>query len=446
MKKRTIIIILLVSVLLGVLVGCAAEGGSAAPSNVKGADADGIEMSGSPSEDDSVTITVYLSGLSPNDFNLEVMPGMVHDRFPNVTVEAVKLPDGQYYTALLTKLANGTGPDIFSVQPKYAGPNSVLGLAQAGYLEPLNDLNSVSLARKPSLDACTYDGNVYAIPTHVSLLGTYYNKRIFEEYRLTIPTTWDEFLDVCQTLKDNGVQPLIMGDKDTYVMQFGLYQLAASEIYAKNPDYDDQLRTGQTKFTDPGTWDKVLEQYTTLYNREYMNRSSLTVSAQQAIQMYIDGQAAMTFDGSFNVDALRAQGAGDVELGFFPLPGSKETYTSVSSGGGFSIYSGSQHKEICKMVLDYMLDGQSELWRTKADTEKKILSYGYGSDKNDPLFQPFLDLYNQGKSSYWCNQAWPAGTETVMMDKLAEYIGGQGTTIQDIVEAMQEKFENLMEQ
>ena len=41
-----------------------------------------------------------------------------------------------------------------------------------------------------------------------------------------------------------------MGDKDQYVLQFGLYQLAADEIYSKNPDYDNQLRDGDAEFTD----------------------------------------------------------------------------------------------------------------------------------------------------------------------------------------------------
>jgi raffinose/stachyose/melibiose transport system substrate-binding protein len=237
-----------------------------------------------------------------------------------------------------------------------------------------------------------------------------------------------------------------MGDKDMYVMQFGLYQLAASEVYPKNPAYDDQLRTGETKFTDTETWDKVMSMYTTLYDNGYISSTSLGVSAQQAIQMFIDGQAAMTFDGSFNVNALRAAGAAPVELGYFPLPGTADTYAAIAPGACLAIYSGSQNKDTSKMILDYWLDGDSDLWRAYADNGRNILTYGYGADKVDPLFKPFMDLYSQGKAFYWCNQAWPAGTETEMETKLSEYIGGQGTSVQDIVSAMQFKFEDLLAQ
>lgn len=64
-----------------------------------------------------------------------------------------------------------------------------------------------------------------------------------------------------------------MGDKDQYVLQFGLYQLAADEIYSKNPDFDTQLRDGDASFTDEGTWDKVLEMYKTLYDEGYIDAS-----------------------------------------------------------------------------------------------------------------------------------------------------------------------------
>ena len=51
--------------------------------------------------------------------------------------------------------------------------------------------------------------------------------------------------------------------------------------------------------------------YKTLYDEGYIDASkSLGYGASQAIQDFIDGKAAMTFDGSFNATALLAEGAG----------------------------------------------------------------------------------------------------------------------------------------
>lgn len=338
----------------------------------------------------------------------------------------------------------------YLTQPMYAGQNSCYALAEAGYLASLNDLDNVQ-GREDALSSVTYDGDIVTDTSSVAILGTYYNKELFAQAGIeSEPQTWDEFLEDCKKLKDAGIQPIVMGDKDQYVLQFGLYQLAADEIYSKNPDFDTQLRDGDASFTDEGTWDKVLEMYKTLYDEGYIDASkSLGYGASQAIQDFIDGKAAMTFDGSFNATALLAEGAGgDFERGYFPIPGTDGVYTATCLGAGYSIYSKSEHVDECKELLDYWLDGESELWDAYTSTGKVIVTYGNGADAtpNYDLFKPFIDLLNDGKGFYWSNQAWPAGTETEMESLFSEMVGGQGTEIEDITEGMQDKFEDLLDE
>lgn len=396
-----------------------------------------------------ITITMMVSGVATeNDFETEVLPQLVKEKWPNVTLEVTKLPDDNYYTTLKSRLSSGECPDIILTQPMYAGANSCYTLAEAGYLAPLNDLKWAE--NMSDLAAVTYEDDIVTCTAGVSILGTYYNKDMFAECGITEePQTWDEFLDVCETLKENGHQPIIMGDKDMYVMQFGLYQIACNEIYSQNADYDEQLRTGDTSFTDEGTWDKVLEMYNELYDKGYVDSSqTLGIGASQAIQAFIDGEAAMTFDGSFNAPALLAEGAaGAFERGYFPIPSeSGDNYTATCLSAGYSIYSGSEYVDECKELLDYWFDGSSDIWQAYLATGKIIATYGEGSDQtaNYDLFKPFIDMMNEGKAFHWCNQAWPSGTETTMEEKFGEMIGGQGTTVDDITQEMQTRFEDLM--
>ena len=396
-----------------------------------------------------ITITMMVSGVATeNDFETEVLPQLVKEKWPNVTLEVTKLPDDNYYTTLKSRLSSGECPDIILTQPMYAGANSCYTLAEAGYLAPLNDLKWAE--NMSDLAAVTYEDDIVTCTAGVSILGTYYNKDMFAECGITEePQTWDEFLDVCETLKENGHQPIIMGDKDMYVMQFGLYQIACNEIYSQNADYDEQLRTGDTSFTDEGTWDKVLEMYNELYDKGYIDSSqTLGIGASQAIQAFIDGEAAMTFDGSFNAPALLAEGAaGAFERGYLPIPSeSGDNYTATCLSAGYSIYSGSEYVDECKELLDYWFDGSSDIWQAYLATGKIIVTYGEGSDQtaNYDLFKPFIDMMNEGKAFHWCNQAWPSGTETTMEEKFGEMIGGQGTTVDDITQEMQTRFEDLM--
>lgn len=395
------------------------------------------------------TITMLYQGVpSDTDFTTGKLADMVAEEFPDLELEITALPQEQYYTALKTKLASGECADMILVQPRHGGANAVLTLAEAGYLEPLTDMECIQAEPDSAKEDMMYDGEVYAVSTGMSLLGTWYNKDIFEQYNLEVPTNWNEFLNCCEVLKEAGIQPIVMGDKDMAVIQFGLYQLAANQIYPDNPDFDEQLITGETKFTDEGTWDKILEMYKTLYDKGYVDPSSQGMGQQQAQQKFIDGEAAMTIDGSFSHPALYAQGEDDFERGFFPLPGNdagEDTYACIAGGGGVAIYSGSEHKEECKEILESWLGGESDIYNAWADTGKPIISWGPASENVDALFQPFMDMYNEGKSYYFCNQGWPAGTETEMESKFSEMIGGQGTTISDITESMQRKYDELSE-
>ena len=409
-----------------------------------GYDHEAIENAG------DITITMMASGTAyENDFETEQLPKLIKEKWPNVTLEVTKLPDDNYYTSLKTKLASGECPDIILTQPMYAGQNSCYSLAEAGYLTSLNDLDCVQ-GRK-DMSSVTYGDDIVTASCNVAILGTYYNKELFAQAGIdSEPQTWDEFLEDCQKLQDAGIQPIVMGDKDQYVLQFGLYQLAADEIYSKNPDYDTQLRDGDTSFTDEGTWDKVLEMYKTLYDKKYIDASqSLGYGASQAITDFIDGKAAMTFDGSFNAAALTAEGAaGDFERGYFPLPGTDGTYTATCLGAGYSVYSKSEYVDECKEIIDYWMDGSSDVWNAYLATGRVIATYGDGADStpNYDLFKPFIDMMNDGKGFYWCNQAWPAGTETEMESLFSEMVGGQGTEIDDITEGMQDKFEDLLDE
>ncbi|MEY8356097.1 extracellular solute-binding protein [Lachnospiraceae bacterium 54-53] len=423
-----------------VLGGCS---GSGAVDSGNLSDGSGGETGG------KTTITFLCSGVkatSGEDFRAETLPRIVGEKFPDVTLEVTMLPDDQYYTALKTKLATGEAPDLLWVQPRYAGANATYSLAEAGYLEDLSQLEAVKKVGSASGDFA-YKGKVYGMPGGIAYLGTYYNKTMFEENGLKVPESWDEFINCCETLKQAGIQPIMMGDKDAYVMQFGLYQLAANMIYPKDPEFDQKLRDGKAKFTDEGTWDAVLARYMELYEKGYIQSGSLGLGVSQAQQKFADGKCAMIFDGTFNRQAVSAGGEGGFETGFFPLPGNdagEQLYAAGAPGAGPAIYSGSKNKDICKQILEMWYDGESDLYKAY-ETNGKFISTNEGAEI-DPLFDPFMQLYKEGHSFYWCNQAWPAGTENEMEALFGEMIGETGMDVPGITKGMQSKFEELLKE
>ena len=73
--------------------------------------------------------------------------------------------------------------------------------------------------------------------------GIFYNQDLFDEAGVQAPTTWAEFLEVCQTLKDKGIQPMALDS--AYASFFFGYHLAryigqdATAELSKNGGWSD---------------------------------------------------------------------------------------------------------------------------------------------------------------------------------------------------------------
>ncbi len=349
------------------------------------------------------------------------------EQFPNITITVETYPDEQYYTVLNTRLSTGNGPDFFYVQPYLAGPNSVQKLAAAGHLEPLNDLGIIQSADEEETAPMTWEGNIYSLSPGEMILCTYYNEEIFAEYDLDIPQNWEEFLSCCEILQQNDIQPILSGGKDAYTLQFGIYQIAASQVYAANPDYNAELYQGLTHFTDPGTWDETISRFLLLYDEGYVQAHSLKMSDAEAVERFGNGEAAMLFSGNFRYEQLMQSVDGKFTPGCFPLPGNdrgEPTYAVISKAGAYGINAASGHTQLCKQIFE-VLYSDSETYRRYND-----------------FFGSILERKESGCCTINCNQGWGEQEEWVLEDGLSRYIGGEEITAEDIAAAMQEKLES----
>jgi len=122
---------------------------------------------------------------------------------PTVTIKYKKFDStADYYRTILNNLAEGEGPDIFSV-PNYWLLNNSRKLTPmpADYYAPKTFADTfVSVAANDCIFADPRDGvsKVFAIPLSVDTLALYYNKSLFEDKipsRGKPATTWTDFKD-----------------------------------------------------------------------------------------------------------------------------------------------------------------------------------------------------------------------------------------------------------
>ncbi|WP_100405386.1 ABC transporter substrate-binding protein [Bacillus solitudinis] len=436
--KMKVLTIAMVSVILLLLVACNGENTKESSTSNEG-------------KEENVTITMTLSGnkaTEGEDFELDVLPRMVNEKFPNITLEVQKLPDTQFETSVKTKLSAGQGPDIFTIWP-LIGPMGARSIGEAGYLADLSDLPFLENINPGAIDDMSLDGKAYAIPRGIDMLGTYYNESLFEEAGIEeIPQDWNSFLEACKKLKDAGITPIVMGDKDSWWIQFGIYQLVANTVYSDDPEFDLKLRSGEEKFTNPN-WVEAISKYKELYDKGYIVENSLGLGGPQAIQMFVDGKAAMVFDGTWEYAPIKAQGAVDFERGFFPLPGNDEgepVWQAVATAAGWGVNANSKHQEEIKQILNYWFDQDSDLFKKWIEMESSISAFN-GVELENEIFKYSYDLYqSNGNSTYFANQMWPGGVADTLQSTFAEIIAGRNKTPEDVAEAMQNKFDELWKQ
>ena len=154
--------------------------------------------------------------------------------------------DTENFTPSLTTLmASNAVPDIFFTwELSYLQPFVEGGKVAdiTSYLE--EDQEWKNSFADGTLDLLAYDGKNYGVPTQKSLCVMFYNKQLFEENGVEVPTTYEEFLDVCQTLKDNGVTPMTMCGTDAWIPAQFVQQIAGGMA-------GDQLFTDVCDGTEP---------------------------------------------------------------------------------------------------------------------------------------------------------------------------------------------------
>ncbi|WP_337102202.1 ABC transporter substrate-binding protein [Paenibacillus sp. YIM B09110] len=443
-KKKTLGIAL-ASMMVVALSACGSSNSdnNGGNTNVQSTNAPGESTSEKP-----VTLTMLVSGAKAAegaDFELETLPKLVKEKFPNVTLEVQKLPDEQYYTTVKTKLSAGEGPDIFLVFPKLANMGAI-EVAKAGYAADLSGLSFWDNVSQAAKNDMSYEEKPYAVAKGMDILGTYYNKALFEQAGITeLPKDWPSFLAAADKLKAAGITPIVMGDKDPWVIQFGMYQLAANTVYPSDAEFDTKLQSGETALTDE-KWVNTVNQYKELYDKGYVATGSLGMASSQAVQQFVDGKAAMIFTGTWDLPGVTASGAAQFERGFFSLPGNEAgqpVYASASTAAGYALNADSANLEVGKQIFEYLFDGQSPLFEAWVASNPSISVFNGVELTNDIFKDALTHIQTTGNAFYFSNQMWPAGVSDVMQSKFSEIIGGKKTTAEDVTKAMQDKYKEL---
>jgi multiple sugar transport system substrate-binding protein len=181
-------------------------------------------------------------------------------KYPKVHVKLVNAGTGNdQYTALQNAVQAGKGvPDVAQVE-YYALGQFALGKS----LADLTPYGAASLAKDYSpgpWSSVNINGGVYGLPMDSGPMALFYNKKVFDTYHLTVPTTWAEYLTDAAELHKANPKDYITSDTGDAGLTTSLIWQAGGHPYSVNgtkvnADFSD---SGSQQFAT--TWQQLISQ------------------------------------------------------------------------------------------------------------------------------------------------------------------------------------------
>lgn len=371
MKKNVLLAILFIFVFATVLAGCGGktDGKKDDTKTEQGSETDTTndepkkEEEPKAEEPTNEPFTVSLRHIQvgePQKNRLKILQDVIaktEAEIPGLKFELDPVEDNtNRFTKLPAEMAAGNPPKIFDV---FGGIGDAIKYAKAGRLldlTPILDELGIAQDKFVTLDQFSYEGKIYGLPIGGNTEGFWYNKKIFADNGLTVPTSLEELEKVAETLKAKNITPFAAGSKDAWVAAMLPNTLIGR--YA-GPDAINGLKQGTHKWTDP----EFVALFTKLdewLKKGYFSKGQLAVDYATLLTNFITGKGAMVFEGSWRSSVFHDKeqvGADKVgmdmvdQFGFFPMPAvpsgkGDQTYLNLNYSNGYAFSSDVNENEL----------------------------------------------------------------------------------------------------
>jgi multiple sugar transport system substrate-binding protein/raffinose/stachyose/melibiose transport system substrate-binding protein len=268
-------------------------------------------------------------------------------------------------------------------------------------------------------DAFTFNGKVYGLCDVVEYWGVWYNKDVFAKYKLSVPTTWEEFLKVCDTLKKNKVTPMLQSVQQRWPTFIMFEEMVARQ----DPQLYVDLCAGKVKYSDPRV-KEAFKVWADLIARGYFTDPSTDLFADGP-RLFNEGKVAMVPCGSWYLTQLMGGGVPESKADIFIMPAVNPAAGKVviMEASPILISAKAPNLAAAKKVADW--------WMGPAGNAAfaKLLNQYPANSQSDATFLPaskvalaktIIDSKYQILNRYW--EATPTPICEKAVDKFAEFI------------------------
>ncbi|GIG21173.1 ABC transporter substrate-binding protein [Cellulomonas chitinilytica] len=282
--------------------------------------ANGSDSTSGASED--FTYLSFAENTSIKDTLTALSTGECSDANSQAKLKIDNLAQASYDQSIQLKAGQG---DLPSLLASGNSPQIAKDLNKSGALVNIGaELGEMGLddaiipAAKSTIEAL-YDGQVYVLPTEFNVEGIWYNKKLFADNGIEVPTTWDDLVAAADKLNAAGIQPFSADGKDGWP----LTRLVGNYIYRSvGPDALAKVADGSARLTD-SDYVEGAAKVADLGAKGYFGPSVGSIDYTTAVNQFLSGNAAMFYMGSWilgNFNDPEANKIGNDNIGFMPFP------------------------------------------------------------------------------------------------------------------------------
>lgn len=451
MKKRFMALMLVTAMAAVTLAGCGSKASSTTSDSGNTAEEVKEEPAAESTEESSdvedVTLTVfhYMTQTS-KQAGLDAVEKAFAETHPeyNITWDNVFYNQGtDYFPQLQTALAGGDQPEIIM-----GNPGLYPDLVDLGYVADLSDNEVIKSLNLPSGDIgdVSMDGKIYGFPIDFKTWGVFYNKAIFKELNLEEPTTYTDLLKACQTISDAGYDPWAHAFGDAV---FGDIEMRnyiwTKALEAGDKDVFVNLMSGEKKLSDYPYFADGLNLWA--QRLAWMRDDALTNDQNAALEVFTSGEAAMMYFGSWGIGDLESMIEGsDFDYGFFvePIDDEGSAKMNVQVDQSFMVNPNSENYDIAVEFMEYWITEGAASW--SAVSWMPLLN-GSVADSTPEIVKTLAGIKGTGNISHYgdfdapFNSQFTTDWRTYLTAFAESYSNGKNMTAQEILDAMQEKFD-----
>jgi raffinose/stachyose/melibiose transport system substrate-binding protein len=325
---------------------------------------------------------------------------------PDIDVVQNAAPDAD--TAIRTLLVKDKTPDVITLN----GARPYGQLAEAGVFHDFSGdplLERINPAVQEVLaDLGTYEDEVSSLGYVSNADGIIYNREIFAEHGLEPPTTWDELIEICETLDAAGVTPFYGTLADAWTTLPAFNGIGA---YAAQDGFFETLREqGADGGADAGVsfeqdFAEPLERLHQLYSYAQDGYRGRTYDDGNAA--FAAGESAMLLQGVWALAPIKENNP-DIDAGVFPYPTDDPDERLLVSGVDVTVTIGrdTPHPEEARRFVEFLFS-QPVIDRFAA-SQNMFPSVVDSEGTEDPTLLELQPWFDEGRITGFIDHQIPA--------------------------------------